>query len=171
MRVWDTWNVVQKTVVKPTLPKPGRVSVSMARYSNDGHLIVAGLNNGTLQSWDVRGTPPDACLHSTTHEQRGVLNITEGIGRSFREPFPCPDVLTCSALLTWVPRCKCREVWLLGSYWAGDAAQAADDGQAGLALRLRRWPGALIWLPPPAPSAWHRSSTFARLLIVGLPQS
>jgi hypothetical protein len=53
--VWDTWNVVQKTVVKPTLAKPGRVSVSMACYSHDGHLIVAGLNNGTLQSWDVRG--------------------------------------------------------------------------------------------------------------------
>ena len=60
MRVWDTWNVVQKTVVKPTLAKPGRVTVSMARYNNDGHLIVAGLNNGTIQSWDVRGTLPEA---------------------------------------------------------------------------------------------------------------
>ena len=55
MRVWDTWNVVQKTVVKPTLAKPGRVSVSMACYNHDGHLIVAGLTNGTIQSWDVRG--------------------------------------------------------------------------------------------------------------------
>ena len=60
VRVWDTWNVVQKTVVKPTLAKPGRVTVSMARYNNDGHLIVAGLNNGTIQSWDVRGMPPEA---------------------------------------------------------------------------------------------------------------
>ena len=55
VRVWDTWNVVQKTVIKPTLPKPGRVPVSMARYNHDGHLIVAGLNNGTIQCWDVRG--------------------------------------------------------------------------------------------------------------------
>ena len=55
VRVWDTWNVVQKTVVKPTLAKPGRVSVSMACYNHDGHLIVAGLNNGTIQCWDVRG--------------------------------------------------------------------------------------------------------------------
>ena len=55
VRVWDTWNVVQKTVIKPTLPKPGRISVSMARYNHDGHLIVAGLNNGTIQCWDVRG--------------------------------------------------------------------------------------------------------------------
>lgn len=78
MRVWDTWNVVQKTVVKPTLPKPGRVSVSTARYNNDGHLIVAGLTNGTLQSWDVRGSTPDACLRSIMHQQWGVLNITEG---------------------------------------------------------------------------------------------
>ena len=55
VRVWDTWNVVQKTVIKPTLPKPGRISVSMARYNHDGHLIVAGLNNGTIQCWDIRG--------------------------------------------------------------------------------------------------------------------
>ena len=60
VRVWDTWNVVQKTVIKPTLPKPGRIPVSMARYSHDGHLIVAGLNNGTIQCWDVRG---EASLH------------------------------------------------------------------------------------------------------------
>lgn len=73
VRVWDTHNVVQKTVVKPTLAKPGRVTVSMARYNNDGHLIVAGLNNGTLQSWDVRGTAPDACLHRIMHGQRDVL--------------------------------------------------------------------------------------------------
>ena len=56
VRVWDTASVTQKTVVKPTLAKPGRVTVSMARYSNDGHLILAGLNNGTLQAWDVRGS-------------------------------------------------------------------------------------------------------------------
>ena len=73
VRVWDTHNVIQKTVVKPTLAKPGRVTVSMARYSNDGHLIVAGLNNGTLQSWDVRGTAPDACMHSIRHGQQDVL--------------------------------------------------------------------------------------------------
>ena len=75
MRVWDTWNVVQKTVVKPTLAKPGRVSVSMARYNNDGHLIVAGLSNGTLQSWDVRGTLPQAlpsrCLETNQHKHHG----------------------------------------------------------------------------------------------------
>lgn len=70
VRVWDTWNVVQKTVIKPTLAKPGRVTVSMARYSNDGHLIVAGLNNGTIQSWDVRGTP----LHSAQCPEPGAVS-------------------------------------------------------------------------------------------------
>lgn len=55
VRVWDTWNVAQKTVIKPTLKKPGRVAVSMARFNRDGRLIVAGLNNGTIQLWDVKG--------------------------------------------------------------------------------------------------------------------
>lgn len=55
MRVWDTWNVAQKTVIKPTLKKPGRVAVTVARYNSDGHIIAAGLANGTIQLWDVKG--------------------------------------------------------------------------------------------------------------------
>jgi WD40 repeat protein len=46
---------MQKTVIKPSLPKPGRVAVSTARFSSEGRLIVAGLNNGTIQVWDVKG--------------------------------------------------------------------------------------------------------------------
>ncbi|CAL8470106.1 g9648 [Coccomyxa elongata] len=55
VRVWDAWNVVQKTVIKPTLKKPGRVKVTTARYNSDGHIIAAGLENGTIQLWDVKG--------------------------------------------------------------------------------------------------------------------
>ena len=55
VRVWDAWNVVQKTVIKPTLKKPGRVRVTTARYNSDGHVIAAGLENGTIQLWDVKG--------------------------------------------------------------------------------------------------------------------
>ena len=55
IRVWDTWNVLQKTVIKPSLAKPGRVSVTACCYSKDGSLIAGGLMDGTLQLWDVRG--------------------------------------------------------------------------------------------------------------------
>ncbi len=91
MRVWDTENVVQKTVVKPTLAKPGRVTVSMARYSNDGHLIVAGLNNGTLQSWDIRGAAPGARLHSIMRGQRDALKCARDPARCIYSAV-CPDV-------------------------------------------------------------------------------
>lgn len=64
VRVWDAWNVVQKTVIKPTLKKPGRVKVTTARYNSDGHIIAAGLENGTIQLWDVKGVT-DNCLRVT----------------------------------------------------------------------------------------------------------
>eukprot|EP00887_Chlorella_sp_A99_P001654 scaffold8.g1654.t1 len=55
VRVWDMWELVQKTVIKPSLAKPGRVPVTGASWSTDGRLIGAGLMDGTLQLWDVRG--------------------------------------------------------------------------------------------------------------------
>lgn len=55
IRIWDTWNVLQKTVIKPSLAKPGRVSVTSCCYSTDGGLVAGGLMDGTLQLWDVRG--------------------------------------------------------------------------------------------------------------------
>ena len=55
IRVWDTWNVLQKTVIKPTQNRPGRKSMTTCNYSLDGRLIVGGLSDGTLQLWDVRG--------------------------------------------------------------------------------------------------------------------
>ncbi|KAL4433682.1 hypothetical protein ABPG75_000123 [Micractinium tetrahymenae] len=55
LRVWDVMEITQKTVVKPQLAKPGRVSVTSCAYSADGRLIAAGLQDGTIQLWDVRG--------------------------------------------------------------------------------------------------------------------
>lgn len=55
IRVWDTWNVLQKTVIKPQLAKPGRVAVTACAYNHDGGLIGGGMFDGTLQIWDVKG--------------------------------------------------------------------------------------------------------------------
>ncbi|PRW20712.1 WD repeat-containing 70 [Chlorella sorokiniana] len=55
LRVWDVMEVQQKTVIKPQLAKPGRVSVTSCSYSTDGRLIAAGLADGTIQLWDVKG--------------------------------------------------------------------------------------------------------------------
>lgn len=55
IRVWDMWNMTQNTVIKPTLRKPGRVSVTSVTYNSDGKLIAGGLMDGTIQVWDVRG--------------------------------------------------------------------------------------------------------------------
>jgi WD repeat-containing protein 70 len=55
LRVWDLWQLEQKTVIKPTLTRPGRVSVTCCGWSPEGKLIGGGLIDGTLQIWDVRG--------------------------------------------------------------------------------------------------------------------
>ncbi|GBF89454.1 hypothetical protein Rsub_02026 [Raphidocelis subcapitata] len=55
VRIWDTWNLAQKTVIKPTLAAPGRVSVTSCAYNSDGRLIAAGLMDGTIQVWSVGG--------------------------------------------------------------------------------------------------------------------
>ena len=45
------------------LSKPGRVSVTSCSYSTDGRLIAAGLADGQIQLWDVRGE--FWCHHAT----------------------------------------------------------------------------------------------------------
>jgi len=55
LRVWDLWSLEQKTVIKPTLTRPGRVPVTCCGWSPEGKLIGGGLMDGTLQIWDVRG--------------------------------------------------------------------------------------------------------------------
>ena len=55
VRLWDTEEVTQKMVIKPTLLKPGRVSVSTCAFTADGYGIGAALTDGTLQTWDTRG--------------------------------------------------------------------------------------------------------------------
>ena len=58
VRIWDTEALTQRTVLKPTLSKPGRFTASACAYNSDGGMIAAGLKDGSIQMWDVRGAPP-----------------------------------------------------------------------------------------------------------------
>ncbi|CAD7699667.1 unnamed protein product [Ostreobium quekettii] len=55
LRLWDTMELVQKSVVKPTLRKPGRVAVTSCTFSHDGGLIAGGLRDGSIQLWSASG--------------------------------------------------------------------------------------------------------------------
>ena len=55
IRLWDTAEVTQKTVIKPMLRKTGRTNVSVCAYNNDGGSIAAGLADGSLHIWDAKG--------------------------------------------------------------------------------------------------------------------
>lgn len=55
VRIWDTHNILQKTVVKPSTPSAARVGVSTVAYNTTGKLLAAGLTDGTLQVWGVGG--------------------------------------------------------------------------------------------------------------------
>eukprot|EP00879_Flechtneria_rotunda_P007172 GHRR01007527.1.p1 GENE.GHRR01007527.1~~GHRR01007527.1.p1 ORF type:complete len:743 (+),score=231.29 GHRR01007527.1:361-2589(+) len=56
VRIWDTHNILQKTVIRPTTPSAARVAVTTCRYNSDGKLLAAGLMDGTIQVWGVGGT-------------------------------------------------------------------------------------------------------------------
>jgi WD40 repeat protein len=55
VRVWDTSTIEQKTVIKPSLAKPGRTSVTTCAYGQEGKLIGAALMDGSIQLWSVQG--------------------------------------------------------------------------------------------------------------------
>ncbi|KAK2079304.1 hypothetical protein QBZ16_002995 [Prototheca wickerhamii] len=55
VRIWDMDQITQKTVIKPQLAKPGRMLVTAATYGSMGQTIAAGLMDGSIQLWDVRG--------------------------------------------------------------------------------------------------------------------
>ena len=55
IRLWDTAEVKQKTVIKPMLRKPGRTTVSTCAYNKDGGSIAAGLVDGSIHIWDAKG--------------------------------------------------------------------------------------------------------------------
>jgi WD40 repeat protein len=55
VRVWDTHNLLQKTVVKPSLARPVRTAVTAVAYNSSGSFIGAGLADGTIQIWGVGG--------------------------------------------------------------------------------------------------------------------
>lgn len=57
IRLWDTANVVQKTVIKPQLQRATRVSVTACAYNSTGASIAAGLADGSIHVWDAKGAP------------------------------------------------------------------------------------------------------------------
>ncbi|CAI5486032.1 unnamed protein product [Closterium sp. Naga37s-1] len=73
LRIWDVRDFKSQTkVVKPKLARPGRVAVTAAEWGPDGRMVAAGLNDGSLQVWNVRtgwGSLPDL-LCADAH-QRG----------------------------------------------------------------------------------------------------
>lgn len=74
VRIWDATAITQKTVIKPTLAKQQRTSVTACSYSSDGTLLGAGLIDGSIQIWNVAGELPNgvapsdfdqtACFHT-----------------------------------------------------------------------------------------------------------
>jgi hypothetical protein len=56
-RIWDTHNILQKTVVKPTTPSAARVGVTTVAYNSTGKLLAAGMSDGALQVRDRDTTP------------------------------------------------------------------------------------------------------------------
>ncbi len=55
VRIWDTHNILQKTVIKPALARPVRTAVNAVSYNSTGSFIAAGLADGTVQVWGVGG--------------------------------------------------------------------------------------------------------------------
>ncbi len=49
--------------MKPTTARPVRTPVTTVAYGLEGKLIAAGLQDGSLQLWNVSGEPKRACLH------------------------------------------------------------------------------------------------------------
>jgi WD repeat-containing protein 70 len=64
VRLWCADTGKQRTVIKPTLARPGRVGVTALAYGDGeggggGSVIVAGLEDGSLHAWDVRASGRD----------------------------------------------------------------------------------------------------------------
>lgn len=49
------WTLEQRTVIKPSLSRPGRCAVTACAYAAAGASVAAGLGDGGIQLWDVRG--------------------------------------------------------------------------------------------------------------------
>eukprot|EP00271_Cylindrocystis_brebissonii_P004926 TRINITY_DN16869_c0_g1_i2.p1 TRINITY_DN16869_c0_g1~~TRINITY_DN16869_c0_g1_i2.p1 ORF type:complete len:815 (-),score=192.18 TRINITY_DN16869_c0_g1_i2:440-2884(-) len=85
VRIWDTANFkTQKQVVKPRLARPGRISVTACTWGPDGRNVAAGLVDGSLQVWNVKGgwgSRPDlflATAHARDEDVTGLLFSADG---------------------------------------------------------------------------------------------
>ncbi|KAJ4968625.1 hypothetical protein NE237_015326 [Protea cynaroides] len=63
LRIWDVNDFTsQKQVVKPKLPRPGRVPVTTCAWDREGKRIAGGVGDGSIQIWNVKtgwGSRPD----------------------------------------------------------------------------------------------------------------
>eukprot|EP00899_Mesostigma_viride_P025428 jgi/Mesvir1/606/Mv02040-RA.2 len=84
LRVWnaETFTKGQAHVIKPKLPRPGRVAVTTCSYSPDGKLLGGALQDGSLQVWANRsyfGGRPDHYLEdaNTPGEDTSCICFSE----------------------------------------------------------------------------------------------
>lgn len=77
LRIWDVGDATLKqcSVLKPTLSKPGRVSVTTGKYSTDGRVVAAGLMNGSIQLWDCRGRGANKVVVATSSARQVVRGV------------------------------------------------------------------------------------------------
>ncbi|XP_043706759.1 WD repeat-containing protein 70 [Telopea speciosissima] len=63
LRIWDVNDFTsQKQVIKPKLPRPGRVPVTTCTWDREGKCIAGGIGDGSIQIWNIKpgwGSRPD----------------------------------------------------------------------------------------------------------------
>lgn len=119
VRIWDMDQITQKTVIKPQLAKPGRMLVTAATYGSMGQTIAAGLMDGSIQLWDVRGRV--VCPLVAVCQSRWVHSVRRAAWHYCQV---CPSR-------------PGRQVWAVGSDRAGGGPGSPNGRQAGLELRHR----------------------------------
>lgn len=98
LRLWDTWSIVQKLVIKPKIIKRARAAVTACSFSTDGQLVAASIDDGSIQLWDIRGkvgTSAKVGLVPAPRSQMigkqswSCLSRTEQYGKECHSPGKC----------------------------------------------------------------------------------
>ena len=65
-------------MIKPTLKRPGRTAVTSIAYNKDGGLIAGGLEDGSVQLWDIRTKSHQTKKHSGTVAASAFQSMNKG---------------------------------------------------------------------------------------------